>query len=44
MHELYYEASLIFRTHDILNKYATSKNINIVNKSSFSLVDAYERD
>jgi len=43
MYELYHEASLIFKTHNILNEYAAKKNINIINKSSFSMIDAYER-
>ena len=43
MYELYHEASIIFKTHNILNEYAIKKGVNIINKSSFSMVDAYKR-
>jgi len=33
-----------FQAHEILEKYAFSKNINIVNLSSYSLIDAYKRE
>jgi hypothetical protein len=33
-----------FQAHEILEKYAKLKNINITNCSSYSLIDAYKRE
>jgi len=43
MYELMQTTADTFKSHDILNFYGQSKNIQILNGSSFSLIDAYKR-
>ncbi|MCC4816393.1 hypothetical protein BCU85_06165 [Vibrio lentus] len=43
MKELYELTYLTFHAHDLLNRMALTKGIRIVNKSSYSLIDSYER-
>lgn len=43
MTEIMETTTITFRAHEILNSYAKSKNITILNRSSYSLIDAYAR-
>ena len=43
MHELMDTQACIFFAHEVLSGYANKLKINIVNRSSYSLIDAYKR-
>lgn len=43
MHEFLYLQSMTLKSHELLNGYAKSKGIEITNKSSYSIIDAYSR-
>jgi hypothetical protein len=43
MESLYKTTYLTFYAHNLLNKMALAKGIKVINKSSYSLIDAYQR-
>jgi len=44
MAELMQTTSDTFRAHELIQEFADEKNIDIVNSSSFSMIDAYRRE
>ncbi len=43
MHEFLYLQAMTLKSHELLSEYAKSKGIEITNKSSYSIIDAYSR-
>jgi len=43
MSEMMFSAYRILLQHEVLRKYSESRGVHIINKSSVSLIDAYDR-